>query len=367
MESDASKDRKGTKPFQVNDLAKGRGAQYNPANPFLKNEYVVEHLEGLDEPWEQKSATQFFKEFPKSIVNEVDSPDLGLVYSMNPYQGCEHGCIYCYARNTHAYWGFGAGLDFEQKIIVKQNAPQVLRTQLEHPKWVVRPIMLAGNTDCYQPVEAKEKITRQLLEVLLEYRHPVSLITKNALVLRDLDLLTQLHQHRLLHVNISITTLNEPLRQKLEPRTSTGAKRLQVVRTLAEAGIPVNVMVAPIIPGLNDHEVPAILEASANAGALSAAYTIVRLNGAIGETFEDWVYKAYPDRANKVLDQIKACHGGTLNDSNYGRRMTGEGRWAETIKGLFKVSMNKYFKGRSMPAYDLTAFTPRSGKQLSMF
>ncbi|MBC3540082.1 PA0069 family radical SAM protein [Rufibacter sediminis] len=367
MEKDSTSGRKGGRPYQGQDLTKGRGAQYNPTNPFLKNDYVVEHLEGVDEPWQMKATTQFFTEFPKTIVNEVDSADLGLVYSMNPYQGCEHGCIYCYARNTHAYWGLGAGVDFEQKIIIKENAPQVLRAQLEHPRWVVRPIMLAGNTDCYQPIEAKKKITRQLLEVLLQYRHPVSMITKNALILRDLDLLKELHQHNLVHVSISITTLDEALRQKLEPRTSTGAKRLQVVKALTEAGIPVNVMVAPIIPGLNDHEVPAILEASAAAGALSAAYTIVRLNGAIGETFEDWIHKAYPDRAPKVLDQIKACHGGSLNDSQFGRRMTGEGRWAETIKSLFKVSMHKYFKGRSMPPYDLTAFTPRSGKQLTMF
>ncbi|WP_205499897.1 PA0069 family radical SAM protein [Rufibacter psychrotolerans] len=367
MEQGASEHGHKNKPLQDRALSKGRGAQYNPTNPFLKSEYVVEHLEGLDEAWEQKSATQFFQEHPKTIVNEVNSPDLGLVYSMNPYQGCEHGCIYCYARNTHTYWGFGAGLDFEQKIIVKENAPAVLRAQLEHPKWVVRPIMLAGNTDCYQPIEAKKKITRQLLEVLLHYKHPVSLITKNALILRDLDLLTQLHRHRLVHVNVSITTLQEELRQKLEPRTATAAKRLQVVRELSAAGIPVNVMVAPIIPGLNDHEVPAILEAAAAAGALSAAYTIVRLNGAVGETFEDWIYKAYPDRANKVLNQIKACHGGTLNDSQFGRRMAGEGKWADTIRALFKIAMHRHFKGRQMPPYDLTAFTPRGGKQLSMF
>ncbi|KAA6430798.1 PA0069 family radical SAM protein [Rufibacter glacialis] len=363
----AAEEGKVPRPGQEGELTKGRGAQYNPTNPYLKKEYVVEHLEGLDEPWEQKAATQFFREYPKSIVNEVNSPDLGLMYSMNPYQGCEHGCVYCYARNTHAYWGLGAGLDFEQKVIVKENAPALLRTQLESPTWEVRPIMLAGNTDCYQPVEAKEKITRRLLEVLLQYRHPVSMITKNALILRDLDLLTQLHQHRLLHVNISITTLQEELRQKLEPRTSTGTKRLQVVRQLAEAGIPVNVMVAPVIAGLNDHEIPAILEASAAAGALSAAYTIVRLNGAIGEIFEDWVQKAYPNKAAKVLDQIKACHGGSLNDSTFGRRMSGEGRWAETIKALFKISLHKHFKGRAMPPYDLTAFTPRAGKQLTMF
>ncbi|WP_241499127.1 PA0069 family radical SAM protein [Rufibacter ruber] len=358
----------GSDSFKENkEYIKGRGAQYNPSSPYLKNEYVVEHLEGVDEAWEHKPATQFFIENPKKIVNEVDSPDLGLVYSMNPYQGCEHGCIYCYARNSHTYWGLGAGVDFEQKIIIKENAPQVLQAQLEKPNWVVRPIMLAGNTDCYQPIEAKKKLTRQLLEVLLRYRHPVSLITKNTLILRDLDLLQELSRHRLVHVSVSVTTLQESLRQKMEPRTATGQKRLGVVRTLSEAGVPVNVMVAPIIPGLNDHEVPAILEAAAHAGALSAAYTVVRLNGAIGEIFDDWVTKAYPERASKVLNQIKSCHGGTLNDSQFGRRMVGEGKWAETIRSLFKISYQKHFKDRQMPAYDLSLFTPKSGKQLTFF
>ncbi|WP_192820216.1 PA0069 family radical SAM protein [Rufibacter sp. LB8] len=367
MENRRKQDKQEVVPIQSEGFIKGRGAQYNPVNPFLKQAYVSDHIEGLDEPWEKPGVTQFFQEHPKKIVNEVKSPDLGLSYSMNPYQGCEHGCVYCYARNTHAYWGYGAGLDFEQKIIIKENAPALLRAQLENPNWVVRPIMLAGNTDCYQPIEAKKKITRGLLEVLLQYRHPVSVITKNALILRDLDLLQELHAHQLLHVNISITTLQEELRQKLEPRTATGAKRLAVVEALTQAGLPVNVMVAPIIPGLNDHEVPAILEASAQAGALSAAYTIVRLNGAVGETFEDWIYKAFPDRATKVLDQIKACHGGNLNDSQFGRRMVGEGQWAETIKSLFKISLRKHFKDRIMPPYDFTAFTPRKGIQLSMF
>jgi DNA repair photolyase len=367
MENGVEKSGETGKPFQNLGLTKGRGAQYNPSNPFLKQEYVLEHIEGLDEPWEQPLATRFFQETPKTIVNEVKSPDLGLMYSMNPYQGCEHGCVYCYARNTHAYWGLGAGLDFEQKIIIKENAAQVLSQQLENPRWVVRPIMLAGNTDCYQPIEAKKKITRQLLEVLLQYRHPVSMITKNSLILRDLDLIQELSKHQLVHVNISITTLDEALRLKLEPRTATGAKRLAVVKALSEAGVPVNVMAAPIIPGLNDHEVPAILEASAAAGALSAAYTLVRLNGAVGETFEDWIHKAYPERASKVLNQIKACHGGTLNDSQFGRRMTGEGRWAETIKALFKISLRRHFQGRAMPAYNLSAFSPRAGKQLSIF
>jgi len=346
---------------------KGRGAQFNPANPYLKKEYVTEHIEGLDEPFLQDSKTEFFTEHPKKIVNSVESPDLGLSYSMNPYQGCEHGCIYCYARNSHQYWGYGAGLDFERKIIIKENAPEVLAKQFENPKWEVRTIMLAGNTDCYQPIEQKLQLTRRMLQVVLQYRHPVSIITKNALIIRDLDLLQALSKLNLVHVNISITTLNEQLRQKLEPRTAAATKRLHVVKQLAEAGIPVNVMVAPIIPGLNDHEIPAIIKQVAEQGASSAAYNIVRLNGAIGGIFKDWIYKNFPDRADKVLKQIASCHGGNLNDSVFGRRMSGEGKFAEAIATLFRISKQKYLQGRSMPPYNYHLFCTKAGKQMGLF
>jgi DNA repair photolyase len=345
----------------------GRGAQFNPANQYSKNSYVTEHPEGLDEPFLQNTPTEFFSEYPKKIINPVESPDLGLSYSMNPYQGCEHGCIYCYARNTHQYWGYGAGLDFERKIIIKENAAAVLAQQLDHPNWVVRPVMLAGNTDCYQPIEQKKKITRSLLEVLLRYRHPVSIITKNSLILRDLDILQKLNDLDLVHVNISITTLNEKLRQKLEPRTATAKKRLEVVQVISAAGIPVNVMAAPIIPGLNDQEIPAILKESARLGASSAAYTLVRLNGAIGEIFRDWLHKSFPDREKKVLEQISSCHGGHLNDSVYGRRMTGEGKYAEAIGHLFRISKQKYFSGRQMKPYRYDLFCGRAGKQLPLY
>ncbi|MFD2245213.1 PA0069 family radical SAM protein [Pontibacter ruber] len=353
--------------MKAEEYLKGRGAQYNPANPYLKQEYVADHIEGLDEPMLSNSKTEYFTENPKKIVNRIDSPDLGLSYSMNPYQGCEHGCIYCYARNTHQYWGYGAGLDFERKIIIKENAPEVLAAQLEHPKWQVMPIMLAGNTDCYQPIEAKKQLTRRMLEVLLQYRHPVSIITKNALILRDLDLLQELNKLDLVHVNISITTLDEKLRQKLEPRTASGAKRLQVVKQLTDAGIPVNVMVAPVIPGLNDYEIPEIIKRVAEAGASNAAYTIVRLNGNIGPIFEDWIRQAYPDRAEKVLSQIADCHGGSLNDSRFGVRMHGEGQFASTINKLFRMSRQKYMQGRSMKPYNYTHFCTRAGKQLGLF
>ncbi|MEJ8800464.1 PA0069 family radical SAM protein [Pontibacter sp. H249] len=353
--------------MKAEDYLKGRGAQYNPANPYLKQEYVAEHIEGLDEAMVSNSKTEFLVEHPKKIVNKVESPDIGLSYSLNPYQGCEHGCIYCYARNTHQYWGYGAGLDFERKIIVKENAPQVLAKQLENPNWQVMPLMLAGNTDCYQPIEAKKKLTRQILEVLLQYRHPVSIITKNALILRDLDLLTQLNKLDLLHVNISITTLNEKLRQKLELRTASGTKRLEVVRQLSAAGIPVNVMVAPVIPGLNDSEIPQIIKQAAEAGAQHAAYTIVRLNGSIGPIFEDWIQQAFPDSAAKVLNQIADCHGGSLSDSRFGTRMRGEGKFAEAIAKLFKMSKQKYMAGRSIKPFNYSHFCTRVGKQMELF
>jgi len=349
------------------EYLKGRGAQYNPANPYRKQEYVAAHIEGLDEPMLSNTNTEFLTERPKTVVNKVESPDLGIGYSLNPYQGCEHGCVYCYARNTHQYWGYGAGLDFERKIIVKEDAPQTLARQLESKNWQVMPIMLAGNTDCYQPIEAKKKLTRQILEVLLQYRHPVSIITKNALILRDLDLLTELNKLDLVHVNISITTLDEKLRQKLEPRTASAAKRLEVVRQLSAAGLPVNVMVAPIIPGLNDSEIPAILKQAAEAGACNAAYTIVRLNGSVGPIFEDWIRQAFPDRAEKVLKQIADCHGGQMNDSRFGTRMRGEGKFAEAIGRLFRMSRQKYMGGRSTRPYDYSHFCQRGGRQLGLF
>lgn len=353
--------------MKAEEYMKGRGAQFNPANPYLKQEYVSEHVEGLDEPMLSNSATAFYIEHPKKVVNKVESPDLGLSYSLNPYQGCEHGCIYCYARNTHQYWGYGAGLDFERRIIVKESAPETLARQLENKNWQVMPIMLAGNTDCYQPIEAKKKLTRQILEVLLQYRHPVSIITKNALILRDLDLLQELNELDLVHVNISITTLDEKLRQKLEPRTATAAKRLEVVRQLSAAGLPVNVMVAPVIPGLNDSEIPQIIRKAAAAGACNAAYTIVRLNGSVGPIFEDWIREAFPDKADKVLRQIADCHGGQLNDSRFGTRMRGEGKFAEAIAKLFQMSRQKYMQGRSTKPYNFSHFCTRSGKQLGLF
>jgi DNA repair photolyase len=348
----------------------GRGASINPKSKYLKSELVFEHPEGLDEAFDPLHPTTYLLEYPKKIVNRIDSPDIPTDYSVNPYQGCEHGCAYCYARNTHAYWGMSPGLDFEQKIIVKPEAPRLLEAELRKRNWKPAPIMLSGNTDCYQPAERHWKITRQLLEVALKFRNPVGIITKNKLVLRDLDLLQELAALELVHVYLSITSLDEKIRRMLEPRTVTGQQRLETVRRLRKAGIPAGIMLAPVIPGINAPEIPAILEVAAAAGALQAGMTIVRLNDAVADVFTAWVREAFPDRAEKVLNQIAACHGGSLSDSRFGMRMTGEGNIADSIRQLFRHSVRRFLSGRSMPAYNLGAFRVpevRAQLQLDLF
>ena len=347
------------------EYLKGRGAQIKTGNRFLRGEYVTEHHEGLDEEMQVVPQTQIFEDTSKKIVNKVDSPDLSMMYSMNPYQGCEHGCVYCYARNTHEYYGFSAGLDFETKIIVKKDAPVLLEKFLLQKNWNASPIMLSGNTDCYQPQEKELEITRGILKVMSKYRHPINIITKNSLILRDLDLLSDLASERLVGVMISITTLNEDLRRKLEPRTASSIKRLKVIEELNKAGVPTGVMTAPIIPGLNHHEIPALLKAASEHGAVGAGMTVVRLNGSISKIFEDWLRKNFPDRFDKVWNQISDLHGGEVNDSVFGRRMRGEGNIANIINQLFKTSKRKYFEGRSFPSMNLTAF--RKGGNFSLF
>ncbi|HLG03021.1 MAG TPA: PA0069 family radical SAM protein [Bacteroidia bacterium] len=346
---------------------KGRGAQINPHNRFLKQKVVQEHFEQIDEPFLQAEKTEIIYTHPKTIINKVNSPDL-MGLSMNPYQGCEHGCIYCYARNAHEYWGFSAGLDFERKIIVKEKAAELLAKELSNPRWQPEPIMFSGNTDCYQPLEKKFGLTRKMLEVLLKYKHPASMITKNALIRRDIDILKEMAQLRLVHVMISITGLDESLRLKLEPRTATYRQRIETIRLLADAGIPVGVMVAPIIPGLNSHEVHDVIKASAEAGARTAGYTIVRLNGAVGEIFHDWLTKNFPDRAEKVWHQIQQCHGGKVNDSRFGTRMRGEGPIAESIHKMFAIAREKFLPEEESFEFDLSLFNPGAGNaQMSLF
>lgn len=350
------------------NYTKGRGSQVHPRNKFRKHEYVQEHFEALDEELYSDPKTEIYYEHPKKIINKVDSPDIGMDLSMNPYQGCEHGCIYCYARNTHPYWGFNAGLDFESRIVVKENAPELLEQEISKKNYCVTPIMLSGNTDCYQPLERKFELTRKMLDILWRYRHPVGIITKNSLITRDLDILKPMAENNLVSVTISITTLKEKLRRIMEPRTASAAKRLETVRVLSENGIPVNVNIAPVIPFINSDEIPAIMKAVAWAGASSAMYTMVRLNGDVGIIFEDWVKKNFPDRAEKVLNQIKLAHGGKLNDSRFGTRMRGEGEMAESFRKLFKLSREKYLKGKKMSPLDCSRFRiPGAQKQLGLF
>lgn len=354
-----------------NPTIKGRGAQLNTPNRFfeLSHEIRDDFLEYCEIEGEQadKNKTQYLKVFPKTIVNKVTSPDVGMSYSMNMYQGCEHGCIYCYARNTHEYWGYSPGLDFERKIMIKKQAPKLLETFIKRKCWEAQPIVMSGNTDCYQPAEQKFQITRQCLEVFLNYKHPVGIITKNALILRDLDLLKVLAKDNLIGVNVSITSLSEDTRRILEPRTTTIKKRLETVKILSENGIPVNVMMAPIIPSINSHEILQLAKKVSELGALNIGHTIVRLNGAIGELFTDWIQKTMPDRAEKVLHQIEDCHGGNLNDSRYGARMRGEGEIAKQINGLVTLAKLKYFKKKVMPTLNCDLHKQYKDGQLKLF
>ncbi len=347
---------------------KGRGAQFNPHSRFQKNQYVQEHVEGLDEEFLQKEKTEIIYTYPKTIINKVESSDVGAVYSLNPYQGCEHGCIYCYARNSHEFWGYSAGLDFERKIVVKKNTVELLETQFGNKNWKPKPIMLSGNTDCYQPIERELELTRNILKTCLKFKHPVSIITKNSLITRDIDVLTELAEHNLVHVMISITGTDEKMRQLLEPRTASYKNRMAVLEALSKHGIPCGVMVAPIIPGINNHEIPSVLEAAANAGATSAGITIVRLNGSVEHIFKDWLVKNFPDRADKVWHQIMDCHGGKVSDSRKSVRMKGEGKIAESIMQLFKISRDRFMPNVSSFEFNCSDFNYKAGdKQLSLF
>ncbi len=351
-----------------NNYFKGRGSQINTHNKFAKYQYVQEFMEVLDEELTLNHKTEIIYTHPKTIINKIDSEDIGMAYSLNPYQGCEHGCIYCYARNTHEYWGYSAGLDFEQKIIVKQNAIEILEKQFSNKNWKPLPIMLSGNTDCYQPIERQLEITRRILQTCLKYKHPVGLITKNALILRDLDVLIELAKDNLVHVMISITGTDESIRQKLEPRTATYKNRFKVLEALSKNNIPCGIMIAPIIPGINNHEIPNVMELAAKAGATSAGFTMVRLNGAVGPIFKDWLVKNFPDRADKVWNQISDAHGGSVNDSRIGVRMRGEGPMAESVRQLFSLSRLRFMKPENKFEFNVKDFNYRAGDaQLSLF
>ncbi len=339
-----------------NQIHRGRGATYQPANRFLAARAGKFHEEGVDDFTRPSPRTTFVKEYPQKIISKNSSPDVPFAVSVNPYQGCEHGCVYCYARETHEYWGYSAGLDFEAKIIVKHNAPQLLEEAFLHPRWQVQPVMFSGNTDCYQPAERQFKLTRKLLKLCLKFRNPVSIITKNSLILRDLDILTELASHRLVQVMVSITSQNETLRRQLEPRTATARKRFAVVSELAAAGVPAGVMIAPVIPGLNMSEIPALVKAAATAGAVEVSHTVLRLNGAVEGIFRNWLRAVYPHRANKILAQVQTMHGGKVSDSRFMKRMLGEGRVAEMARQMLAVARDRHLPGRGFPAFDTTKF-----------
>lgn len=351
---------------EADQYLQGRGAQINTKNRFLKDELTREHIEGIDDWSEDNTPTQYLEERSKTIVNKVESPDVGMAYSMNAYAGCEHGCIYCYARNVHEYWGYSAGLDFERKIIVKVNAPELLRKQLMHPKWEVMPIMVSGNTDCYQPAEQKYRLTRGLLEVCNEFNQPVGILTKNSWIIRDKDVLQEMARKNIVTAMVSITSFNEDLRRVMEPRTTTAKQRLKVIEELSTAGVRMGVMLGPMIPGLNDHEMQKIMKAAADAGARFTAYTFIRLNGAIRLLFHDWLYKNFPDRADKVWHMIEQSHDGKVNDARWGLRMRGEGSIAEIIQQQYRKYGKLYQLNEDRYSLDTSLFR-RPGEQGRLF
>ncbi len=340
----------------------GRGAQFNTKNRFLKDEKTKEHAEAIDD-WEESNVpTQYLEQQSKTIVNKVESKDVGMGYSMNPYAGCEHGCIYCYARNVHEYWGYSAGLDFERKIIIKKNAPQLLRKFLLHPKWNGTPIMLSGNTDCYQPAEQTYRLTRGLLEVCNEFNQPVGILTKNSWILKDKDVLQEMARKKIVSAMVSITSFNEDLRRIMEPRTTTAQQKLKVIKELSSAGVRMGVMMGPMIPGLNEHEMQRIMKAAADNGATFTAYTFIRLNGAIKFLFHDWLDKNFPNHADKVWHLIEQSHGGKVNDSRWGIRMRGEGSIAEMVAQQYKKYGKLYHMNAEEWSLDTSKFRVPGGQ-----
>lgn len=333
---------------------KGRGSASNPHARFEAREAVPDP-EAID-PDAPRPRTEFFKDTSRSVITSNESPDVPFEKSVNPYRGCEHGCIYCYARPTHEYLGLSAGLDFETKIFVKHDAPELLRKALAARNWSPQPIALSGNTDPYQPAEQRLELTRRCLEVLAEFRNPAIVITKNHLVTRDIDVLGKLADVKAVSVAVSVTSLDASLTRVMEPRTSPPERRLEAIRALSDAGIPVGVLTAPIIPGLTDHEIPALLKAAAEAGAGFASYIIVRLPHGVRDLFETWLGDHRPDHKDKVLGRIRSMRAGKLNDPRFGSRQRGSGVFADQIRGMFDVAARKYGMARRGPELSLAAF-----------
>lgn len=344
----------------------GRGARTNPSNRYERL-HVDLDPSALDGEELHRVDTQFFEDPAREILSENDSPDIPFTYSLNPYRGCEHGCIYCYARPSHEYLGLSAGLDFETRIFVKTGAPSLLSEAFQRPSWEPQAVSMSGSTDPYQPGERSFRLSRRCLQVFLEHRNPVSIITKNALVRRDLDLLRALSERRLVRVSLSITSLRDDIAGKMEPRTARPALRLKTVETLAEAGIPVGIFAAPLVPGLTVEELPAILEEAARHGAMTAGYQLVRLPSPVDGLFTEWLESFFPHRKEKVLARVRSVHEGTLNDSRFGQRHAGSGIWADTTRDLYKLACRKHGLGRSGPSLDTSQFRPLRGGQMNLF
>ena len=349
----------------------GRGAGFNPPNRFESiavEKAPVDLAEYFVDPEPDRNIlTKFYIDHTKSILAKNDSPDIPFTFSLNPYRGCEHGCIYCYARPSHEYLGFSSGLDFETKIMIKHDAHLLLDRQFRLRNWKPQVVMLSGDTDCYQPIERTLGITRRCLEVFLRYRNPVSIVTKNALILRDVDLLKELASLNLVLVTISITSLNQDLIRRMEPRTSAPLKKLETVEALANAGIPVGVNVCPIIPGLNDMEIPSILEAVSRRGAKHASYTIIRLPNAVKDIFVDWLQREMPERAPAILNRIRDVRKGNLSCYDFGERLRGEGEIAEAIGQLFRRSCTRYQINDDKVALSTELFRRNAGTQMEIF
>jgi DNA repair photolyase len=359
-----------TRPdFAFLSLVRGRGAEANPPNRFERLRYEPAPEPPDPDAPPRDPATELLRDPSRSIVATNASPDVGFDASVNPYRGCEHACAYCYARPTHEYLGFSAGLDFETKILVKERAPELLRRALAAPSWHPRVVALSGVTDCYQPAERGLRITRGCLEVLRDFRNPVVIVTKSWLVTRDADLLAELARDGCASVCLSVTTLDPQLQHLMEPRAARPAKRLAAIEALARAGVPVGVLVAPVIPGLTDHEIPAILGAAAGAGAAFAGKVLLRLPHGLPELFESWLERHAPGRKDKVLRRLRALHGGRLYDSRFGARQTGAGLFARQIEDLFALACRRHGLAREGPTLSTAAFRrPGAGAaQLDLF
>jgi DNA repair photolyase len=349
---------------------RGRGAVSNPSSRFERA--VREAFDdgwGVDEPVPPALPTRVTEELARSVISYNDSPDISVDRTVNPYRGCEHGCIYCFARPSHGYLGMSAGLDFETRLIAKSNAAPVLETELRKPRYTPAPLALGANTDPYQPIERQRCVTRGVLETLAAFKHPVAILTKSNLILRDIDLLAQMAADNLVQVMLSVTTLQRPLARVMEPRAATPERRLEAIQALSEAGVPVGVLVAPVVPALTDHELEAILEACRAAGAVSAGYVLLRLPHEIKDLFSEWLATHYPDRAARVLSHIRQSRGGELYDSTFGKRMRGEGPRAELLAQRFALASKRLgFQGRRVALRtDLFTPPPRTGDQLRLF